>query len=398
MIDPTDLGCAHQPAHYIGPLQDKISSQALDADESRSVDPKVIAAIKKNDVMRISASPELGGLDESMSAIADELSATAAACTSTAWCLWNHLCTFHLFCGLLGPKHIDFLGDITNRHQWVCFPAGATSKVSGKNMNDTVTLDGVAAFGSGARYADWAGVIFNDGDDENPNMQFTMADLSDANVRVDPTWEAMSVRASATDHIYYEGLQTPRSRVVPFPDVSRHILRDQNYHVINPRYREDWVTLSVLWLGAMAVGVADSCLKETTENIRERVAIFGTKMAERTTIHTNVGRARALINAARDTVYAACQETDARIAAKKIPTESDYCRQNSAGMQAVLLCDDAMRLTLRVLGGNGLREGTAFERRYRDFQAMPLHINGHQDRITELTGRHSLGLETNSPI
>jgi hypothetical protein len=29
---------------------------------------------------------------------------------------------------------------------------------------------------------------------------------------------------------------------------------------------------------------------------------------------------------------------------------------------------------------------------------MPLHINGHQDRITELTGRHSLGLETNSPI
>ena len=39
-------------------------------------------------------------------------------------------------------------------------------------------------------------------------------------------------------------------------------------------------------------------------------------------------------------------------------------------MMALRLCDDAMRLTLRVLGGNGLREGQSFERRYRDFQAM----------------------------
>jgi hypothetical protein len=52
-------------------------------------------------------------------------------------------------------------------------------------------------------------------------------------------------------------------------------------------------------------------------------------------------------------------------------------------MQALLLCDDAMRLILRVLGGNGLREGGSFERRYRDFQAMPLHINAHRDRIGE---------------
>ncbi len=57
-----------------------------------------------------------------------------------------------------------------------------------------------------------------------------------------------------------------------------------------------------------------------------------------------------------------------------------------------------MRLLLRVLGGNGLREGTDFERRYRDFQAMPLHINGHVDRITEQLGRISLGLESQNPF
>ena len=121
-------------------------------------------------------------------------------------------------------------------------------------------------------------------------------------------------------------------------------------------------------------------------------------MVERPTIHVNLGRARAKLNAAVDTVYAACAETDARIDAGVIPTEADYLRQCAAGMEAVLMCEDVMGLVLRVLGGNGLRQGTDFERRYRDFQAMPLHINGHVDRVTEQMGRHSLGLKTLNPI
>ena len=76
------------------------------------------------------------------------------------------------------------------------------------------------------------------------------------------------------------------------------------------------------------------------------------------------------------------------------PPETDYLRQLGASMQALACCDDAMRLVLRVLGGNGLREGGTFERRYRDFQAMPLHINAHRDRVTEQLGRHLLGLPT----
>ena len=43
---------------YIGPILDAIGEQAAAADASRSVDPAVIAAIKSNDVMRLSASPD----------------------------------------------------------------------------------------------------------------------------------------------------------------------------------------------------------------------------------------------------------------------------------------------------------------------------------------------------
>lgn len=382
---------------YITPVLEAIGAQAAAADASRSVDPAVIAAIKANDVMRLSASPEIAGLNESIVVIADELRAVAPRCTSTAWCLWNHLCTFHLFCGVLGPANTEFLRAITERHEWVCFPAGASSSVEYREDDDGIVLNGSAAFGSGARYADWAGVILKPGSGA-PEDHFVLADLRDPNVRIDPTWEAMSVRASATDHIYYENVRVAADRVVPFPVPTRIAFRAAETPVLHPRYREDWVALSVLWLGAMACGLAETSLEETAESIRGRIAIFGTKMVERPTIHVNLGRARALISAATDTVYAACAETDARIGSKTLPLEADYLRQCAAGMQAVLLCEEALKLILRVLGGNGLREGTDFERRYRDFQAMPLHINGHIDRITEQVGRHAVGLETLNPI
>jgi len=389
-------GRVYGDAKYAVPLLEDIAAQASQADRTRSLSAELVAAIKKNDIMRISAARELSGLEEPIVAIANELRAIAPRCGSTAWCLWNHLCVFHHFAGLLGPANAAFLEEAVKRREWFCFPAGAGSRVTGVDSAGKTIISGVATFGSGCRYAEWAGVVFVRRGGEVP--QFTLVDLRHPNVRIKPTWDGSAVRASATDHVHYENVEVPSERVVPAPARYRALFRQPDHPMIHHRYREDWVAISVMWLGAMATGLAEASLNETALSIRNRVAILGTRMVERPTIHVNLGRARALINAATDTVYAAMAETDARIAAHVTPTEGDYFRQTSAGMQAVLLCDEAMRLILRVLGGNGLREGADFERRYRDFQAMPLHINGHVDRVTEQLGRITLGLDSENPF
>lgn len=389
-------GRVYGEAKYIAPLLGDIAAQAAQADRTRSIASAVITSIKTNDIMRMSASRELSRIEESIVAIANELRAIAPRCGSTAWCLWNHLCVFHHFAGIMGPANADFLAQIVSKREWVCFPAGASSEVTGVDSNGKTILSGVAAFGSGCRYSEWAGVVFVKDGVKVP--RFTVVDLRQPRVKIKETWDGSALRASATDHIFYERVEVPSERVVASPAKYRALYRQHDYPMIHHRYREDWVAISVMWLGVMATGIAQASLDETALNIRDRIAIFGTRMVEKPTIHVNLGRALALINAATDTVYAAMAETDARIAARVIPTEGDYFRQTSAGMQAVLLCDEAMRLILRVLGGNGLREGTDFERRYRDFQAMPLHINGHVDRITEQLGRISLGLESQNPF
>jgi len=337
----------------VEPLLPLISSQAAAADVSRSVSPDVIAALKANDVMRMSASK-------------------------------------------LGPDHAGWLRDITRSHHWACFPAGAGTAVKARIEGGEVVLNGDAAFGSGARYAEIIGVIFLFEGERGP--QFTLVRTTQPGVHIDPTWKAMSLRASATDHVRYTDVRIPLGQIAPYTLKFRELFRSPDYAVVNPRYREDWVGLSDVWLGCMAVGVADAALREACSGIQDRIALMGTKMVERPTIHVNLGQAGAMIGAARACIYEACARTDARITAGNIPCETDYLEQMAASMMTLRLCDDAMRLILRVLGGNGLREGQTFERRYRDFQAMPIHINAHPDRVSEQYGRHLLGLPTENPF
>lgn len=373
-----------------GPLLAAVRTQATTADAARSVDPEVIAAIKASDLMRLTATPELGGLAAPVAYIAAELEALAGACGSTAWCLWNHLAVFHFYCGLLGPAHQALLAEIAGGGEWVSLPAGAGTSIRGVPDGDQVHLTGDAHFGSGARYGEWVGIVFMMDGDRVPS--FTIARSDADGVRIDPTWNGMSLRASATDTLYYDGLRVPASRVVPFVPRYRMTFRDPDRPMIDPRYREDWVGLSDLWLGAMAVGVAQAALDDCCAGIQERIAIMGTKMVERPAVHLNLGHAGAAIETARSAVLQGCLATDRRIETCTTPDEEDYLRQLSVSMVVLRLCGEAMQRILQVLGGNGLRESGSFARRFRDYQAMPLHINAHPDRVAEACGRHLLGL------
>ncbi len=404
----SDAAVAHTTTEFDAPwgageglhaaaLLPAIEAQAEQADQTRSLDPGVVAEIKKGDLLALSATREISGLEGSVLHIAKELEAVASACGSTGWCLWNHFCVFHLYCGALGPSQRDLLASIVEAREWVCFPAGAGTRVLGTLDGDRIRLNGSAQFGSGARYGEWIGVAFGvdrgDGQvGDPPDIRFTIVRRDDPGVRVDPTWDGMGLRASATDHVHYEDATVPADRWSPWFGARADQFRRDDYAVIHPRYREDWVGLSDLWLGAQAAGLVRAALRDTCAEVRHRRAILGAKMVERASIHLNLGRAAWLLRAARASVETGCREVDERVEAGRAPTQSDYLAQMGHCTAALSACDEAMRLILRVLGGNGLRESGHFERRYRDFQAMPLHINAHQDRVSEQLGRHILGI------
>lgn len=382
---------------FVEPHLDLIAEQAEQADRTRSLSAELVTALKGTDVLRMSATREIGGVECTVGHIGRELEAITARCASTGWVLWNHLCVFHLFVGTLGPDHLDFLTEIVEAGEWVCFPAGAGSGVRGQVDGDHATINGPATWGSGIRYADYTGVVFAvtgpDGQPARPlDLRFTILPTTTEGLKIDPTWDGSSVKASATDHVHYTDVNVDLSRSVSWFGANRaESLR--TCPVIHHRYREDWVGLSDLWLGWMAVGLVQAALAEGSASIRGRKALMGLQMETRPTVQVNLGHATALVAAARGSIASACREVDDRIEAGTVPNEADYLRQMAMVSMALNQLDEAMALLTRTLGGTSLREGGSFDRRARDFRAFPLHINAHQDRVTSQLGRHVLGQE-----
>ena len=89
---------------FIEPLLEMIEAQAAEADRTRRIDPALIAAVKATDVMRMTASPEIGGVGSSIHHVGRELGAVAARCPSLAWTLWNTATWFHKVHAKLGHR------------------------------------------------------------------------------------------------------------------------------------------------------------------------------------------------------------------------------------------------------------------------------------------------------
>ena len=397
MLDPV-AEMIEPPARLaVAPVLDVMRQQAAEADRTRTINPELVASLKSNDVIALAASANIGGGEGTILQIGRELEAIAGACTSTAWVSWNHLAVFHLFVGSLGPDYADLLRQIVTAGETVCFPGGATSGVQGVIEGDHVRLNGKGAFGTGGRYADWAGVAFVVVDAEGKrveplDLRFTIARLDDEAVKIDPTWDGSAVRASATDDIHYADLVIPLDRCVPWFGANRaETLREAP--VIAHRYREDWVGLSDVWLAWMGVGLVGAALREVIDSFESRRTILGKKIVSHPTVQLNLGEAMALVASAAATAETACRQVDERIEASIVPTEADYLRQMALSSGALGQLTEAMALLRRSLGGNGLREGSPFDRRFRDFQAMPLHINAHQDRVNLRLGRFALNEE-----
>jgi 3-hydroxy-9,10-secoandrosta-1,3,5(10)-triene-9,17-dione monooxygenase len=383
----------------VAPLLDDIRAQAERADRTRDVDPAVIAAIKATDLMVMTATKELGGTEAPVAEIGEELAAVATACGSTAWCLWNHLAVFHLYCSTLGPANAELLRGIVSGHEWVSFPGGAGSRTHGRIESDEVVLNGRGGFGSSARYGEWVAIAFSVlGDDgapfDPPDLRFTIARTADPGVTIEPTWDGMSLRASATDTAHYADVRVPLDRCAPWYGVNRAgRLREPTLAVISDRYRDDWLGLGDMWLAAMACAVAQAALDEAAGEIRTRRAIMSAAMTGFDTVSRNLGDAAGRLLAARGAVADRLATIDARLAAGRWPSDADEIGAQAVAVAALEQAETAMRLLLRTLGGTALRESGTFERRWRDMQAMTVHINAHPDRVHVAHGRHLLGLE-----
>jgi alkylation response protein AidB-like acyl-CoA dehydrogenase len=186
-----------------------IRERAAEADRARRLAPETLADLHRAGLMALPVPASEGGGEASMLDQTKVFEVIAGACASTAWCLINHSALLPLARGLMPRSAGDtIVAEVVADGPFIAHatvPAGDPTPVEGGYR-----LSGRWPFISGSLLARWAILsTMVAGPDGQPENRWMTVRLDDPAVRVEETWEAMSVRASMSHDVVVEDAFVP---------------------------------------------------------------------------------------------------------------------------------------------------------------------------------------------
>jgi 3-hydroxy-9,10-secoandrosta-1,3,5(10)-triene-9,17-dione monooxygenase len=166
----------------------------------------------------------------------------------------------------------------------------------------------------------------------------------------------------------------------------------------NPLYRVPLAALGSHCLAGAGVGNGQAALELTIEAIRERSTSYtAVRMRDFQAVQLRVGRAGAMIDAARLIIRADCLEAERIAQDGRAPTMEEKLRFKRNVAYAMERCTEAVDLLHALAGANGLYDRYPIQRLFRDQHALAAHIGFSWDAQGAPWALVALGGEFESP-
>ncbi len=197
-------------------------------------------------------------------------------------------------------------------------------------------------------------------------------------VRIEPTWDAMGMRASGTETVVFDEV------FVREIDLVSSRFRDRLFENL------EWQTLS---FASIYLGLARKAYAEAVEILKTKRlgAVPGAAdvvLADQQRVHAGIGEMKILIEAAASAIA---------VTARRLNEGEEIASDPSARLAAleipkVIATENAMKvvdIAMRLVGGGSYRRGHVLERLYRDARSGPFHPLT-TDQTLELLGQVAL--------
>ncbi|MBA4179539.1 MAG: acyl-CoA dehydrogenase [Anaerolinea sp.] len=209
---------------------------------------------------------------------------------------------------------------------------------------------------------------------EPPQVANFMVLRDDPGVRIDETWDSLSMRASGSHDLVLEAVSLPADRLMTRRALGSGDARGAAGMV--------WFALG---LCATVTGVARAARDYAVAYARERTPNSNKTIKEYPGVRTRIARIDLLLQRSRAMTYdaAAAWESGAGDGMRAVD------RVAAAKVDTVNSCIEAVDLAMRVVGGVSLRKSRPIERYFRDVRA-PLHNPPLEDRALEQLARAAL--------
>jgi alkylation response protein AidB-like acyl-CoA dehydrogenase len=202
------------------------------------------------------------------------------------------------------------------------------------------------------------------------------------------TWHTVGMRGTGSADIRVEDLFVPdhlTAAVAPLTNPAPGFE--------GPLFRM-WPWTAILGEATVSVGVAAAALAAGIELCKSKTAAFNAApLREQQLPQFQIGKARALIEAARNTLHCAAEVAYDEIAKSGglLSAESKIRLQLAVAFAAEATAE-AVRFVNTVAGTSSIRLGQPFERHFRDIHTLLQHTSKNSARYGS-AGRMMLGLE-----
>ena len=223
-----------------------------------------------------------------------------------------------------------------------------------------------------------------------PDGRCLVVPLADDGVRIDDTWQAMSLRGTMSNDVVLDHVFFPEERA---PIFTRPAPGETWVESAPAALRSSGLAAGRLVTGPIMLGVAQAALDSTIEYAVGRdMTLGGGSRARMPGNQFAVADAAMYIESARALLYQEARAVTAKAEAGIPFTPDDSIRLSMAGLVAAQNSQLAVDRLFAIRGAHGLYESAEFERYYRDVRMGTLVANQTPDLVREWLGKHLFGV------
>ncbi len=369
-----------------------LRERAAAVDKLRQMPPESVVDFKAAGTARLYQPVRFGGCEADMRSGVLALSAVGRGCGSSAWCLVQHL------------THNFMLSQWPDRGQHDIWDADPACLVSGifipscgraRSVDGGYVLSGRWPLVSGVNTADWClFAAFVDGGGVETHRYFA---LPRAEIEIVDTWHSLGLKGSASNDVVVADVFVPAHRTLAIGQLKGG-LTPGNAINKSPLYRTPSYPIFGVYISAAVLGIAEAGLELYLEGARQRLALTsGQKVGGYPTQQVKIAEASAAIAAARQLLFAVCDEASSIAARDALPDNEQRAKFRSHAAFAGRLAARAVELLWDAGASSSVYESNPMSRIYRDMSVASRHFTQNWDVNGSTHGRVLMGFELGDP-
>jgi alkylation response protein AidB-like acyl-CoA dehydrogenase len=245
-------------------------------------------------------------------------------------------------------------------------------------------ITGQVPFGSGCHHAQWLAMPAKEEGADTPFGAFFRREAA----TILDTWHTLGMRGTGSADYAVTDLYVPEHLTVPVAP-----LRNPPPGFEGPLFRM-WPWTAIIGEATVSVGVAGAAVDAAVHLSRTKTPAYqGTALRDQQLAQFLMGKARARVEASRDTVNRGAEFAyeDVERSGVLLSREAKIRLQLAVSFAAEA-CAEAVRFVNDVVGTSSIRIGQPFERHFRDTHTLLQHSDKSSPRYAT-AGRLMFGLE-----